>query len=76
MPWSPPQFNQVQVDYDHTVAGNATFTVNNITYNETSTIPCTDLLFDVSAVDGDGDWPQLAFRSIFRAARPWRPPSH
>jgi hypothetical protein len=48
-------FNQVQVDYDHTVTGNATFAVNNITYNETSTIPSTDLLFDVSAVDGDGD---------------------
>ena len=48
-------FNQVQVDYNQAVAGNATFTVNNITYDETSTIPSTDLLFDVSAVDGDGD---------------------
>ena len=48
-------FNQLQVDYDHAEAGNATFTINNITYNEKSTIPSTDLLFDVSAVDADGD---------------------
>jgi VCBS repeat-containing protein len=48
-------FNQVQVDYKQTVTGNATFTVNNITYDEKSTIPSTDLLFDVSAVDSDGD---------------------
>jgi hypothetical protein len=48
-------FNQVQVDYNQTVTGNATFTVNNITYDEKSTIPSTDLLFDVSAVDSDGD---------------------
>jgi VCBS repeat-containing protein len=48
-------FNQVQVDYDQAVTGNATFAVNNITYDEKSTIPSTDLLFDVSAVDSDGD---------------------
>jgi VCBS repeat-containing protein len=48
-------FNQVQVDYKQTVTGNATFTVNNITYDEKSTIPSTDLLFDVSAADSDGD---------------------
>jgi len=48
-------FDQVQVNYDQAVAGNATFAVNNITYNEKTTIPSTDLLFDVSAVDGDGD---------------------
>ncbi|MCC8982305.1 DUF5801 repeats-in-toxin domain-containing protein, partial [Bradyrhizobium acaciae] len=49
------EFNQVQVDYDHTASGNATFTVNNITYNEKTTIPSTDLLFDVLATDKDGD---------------------
>ncbi|WP_429020179.1 DUF5801 repeats-in-toxin domain-containing protein [Bradyrhizobium sp. I1.14.4] len=49
------EFNQVQVDYDHAASGNATFTVNNITYNEKTTIPSTDLLFDVSATDKDGD---------------------
>jgi VCBS repeat-containing protein len=48
-------FNQVQLDYVQAVTGNATFTVNNITYNVASIIPSTDLLFDVSAVDVDGD---------------------
>ena len=48
-------FNKVQVDYDHAASGNATFTVNNITYNEKTTIPSTDLLFNVSATDRDGD---------------------
>ena len=43
------------MDYNHAVTGNATFTVNNITFDEKTTIPSTDLLFDVSAVDGDGD---------------------
>jgi T1SS-143 domain-containing protein len=49
------QFNDVNVDYDHVVSGGATFTVNSITYNHQTLIPSTDLLFDVSAVDGDGD---------------------
>jgi VCBS repeat-containing protein len=49
------EFNQIGVSYDHAVSGNATFTVNNITYSEGTTIPSTDLLFDVTAVDGDGD---------------------
>ncbi|MCA6126309.1 hypothetical protein J6500_31115, partial [Bradyrhizobium sp. WSM 1704] len=49
------EFNQIQVDYDHEAAGNATFTVNDITYNKETTIPSTDLLFDVSAFDKDGD---------------------
>ncbi len=40
-------FNQIQVDYAQAEAGNATFTINNITYNEESTIPSADLLFDV-----------------------------
>ena len=48
-------FNRIQVDYYQAATGNATFTINNITYNEKSTIPSTDLLFDVSAVDTDGD---------------------
>ncbi|WGS23081.1 DUF5801 repeats-in-toxin domain-containing protein [Bradyrhizobium sp. ISRA463] len=48
-------FNQIQVDYDQATTGNATFTVNNITYDEETTIPSTDLLFNVSAVDADGD---------------------
>ena len=48
-------FNQVGVSYDHAVAGNATFTVNNITYGAGTKIPSTDLLFDVTATDGDGD---------------------
>ncbi|WP_456728581.1 DUF5801 repeats-in-toxin domain-containing protein [Bradyrhizobium sp. USDA 3364] len=48
-------FNQVQVDYDQAAGGNATFTVNNITYDAKTTVPSVDLLFDVSAVDGDGD---------------------
>ncbi|WP_076865362.1 DUF5801 repeats-in-toxin domain-containing protein [Bradyrhizobium mercantei] len=48
-------FNQLQVDYDQAAGGNATFTVNNITYNEKTTFPSTDLLFDVSAFDKDGD---------------------
>ncbi|RUU60670.1 Ig-like domain-containing protein [Mesorhizobium sp. M2C.T.Ca.TU.002.02.1.1] len=48
-------FNQVQVSYDHAVTGNATFTVNNITYNQETTIPSTDLQFTVTATDGDGD---------------------
>ena len=48
-------FNQLQADYNQAEAGNATFTINNITYSEKSTIPSTDLLFDVSAVDADGD---------------------
>ncbi|WP_375787174.1 DUF5801 repeats-in-toxin domain-containing protein [Bradyrhizobium sp. Pha-3] len=49
------EFNQVQVDYDHAARGDATFTVNNIAYTEKTTIPGTDLLFDVSAIDKDGD---------------------
>ena len=49
------EFNQVEVSYDHAVAGNATFTVNNITYGAGTKIPSTDLLFDVTATDGDGD---------------------
>ncbi|MHC2467638.1 hypothetical protein ACVIHD_006650 [Bradyrhizobium embrapense] len=49
------EFNQVQVDYDHAADGNATFTVNNIAYTEKTTIPGTDLLFDVSAIDKDGN---------------------
>jgi VCBS repeat-containing protein len=48
-------FNQVQVDYVQAATGNATFAVNNITYNVASIIPSTDLLFDVSAIDVDGD---------------------
>ena len=48
------EFDQIGVSYDHAVTGNATFTVNNITFDE-RTIPSTDLLFDVTAVDGDGD---------------------
>jgi Ca2+-binding RTX toxin-like protein len=49
------QFDDVNVDYNHAVTGNATFTVNNITYNHETNIPTTDLLFDVTAVDGDHD---------------------
>jgi len=48
------QFNQVDVDYNHAVSGGATFTINNITYDQ-RTIPSTDLLFDVTAIDRDGD---------------------
>ena len=48
------EFDQIGVSYDQAVAGNTTFTINNITYDE-RTIPSTDLLFDVTAVDGDGD---------------------
>jgi VCBS repeat-containing protein len=48
-------FNQVQVDYVQAATGNTTFAVNNITYNVASIIPSTDLLFDVSAIDADGD---------------------
>ncbi|NEU98869.1 DUF5801 repeats-in-toxin domain-containing protein [Bradyrhizobium uaiense] len=47
-------FNQVQIDYDRAESGHPTFTVNNITYDEKTSIPSTDLLFDVSAVDNDG----------------------
>ncbi|MES5482965.1 DUF5801 repeats-in-toxin domain-containing protein [Bradyrhizobium sp. INPA03-11B] len=47
-------FNQVQIDYDRAEAGHPTFTVNNITYDEKTSLPSTDLLFDVSAVDKDG----------------------
>ena len=49
------QFTDVNVDYNHVVSGGATFTVNNVTFDEQTTIPSTDLLFNVSAVDGDGD---------------------
>ncbi|MBR0869061.1 VCBS domain-containing protein [Bradyrhizobium tropiciagri] len=49
------EFDQIQVGYDHAASGNATFTVNDITYNQETTIPSTDLLFDVSAFDKDGD---------------------
>ncbi|WP_456750462.1 MULTISPECIES: DUF5801 repeats-in-toxin domain-containing protein [unclassified Bradyrhizobium] len=49
------EFNQVQIDYNQAASGNATFTINNITYNEKTTIPSTDLLFDVLATDRDGD---------------------
>jgi Ca2+-binding RTX toxin-like protein len=49
------QFDHVLVDYTSAVTGNATFTVNNITYDEQTTIPTTDLQFNVTAVDGDGD---------------------
>jgi VCBS repeat-containing protein len=49
------EFNQIQVSYDQAVAGNTTFTVNNITYAAGTRIPSTDLLFDVTAVDSDGD---------------------
>ncbi|HKU07596.1 MAG TPA: DUF5801 repeats-in-toxin domain-containing protein [Bradyrhizobium sp.] len=48
-------FNQIGVSYDHAVSGNATFTVNNITYGAGTKIPSTDLLFDVTAADVDGD---------------------
>ncbi len=48
-------FNQIQVDYDQAKIGNATFTINNITYSEAPKIPSADLLFDVTAVDADGD---------------------
>ncbi|GIQ77197.1 hypothetical protein BraRD5C2_56450 [Bradyrhizobium sp. RD5-C2] len=47
-------FNQVQVDYDRPEAGHPTFAVNNINYTEKTSINA-DLLFDVTAVDGDGD---------------------
>ncbi|QIG97073.1 DUF5801 repeats-in-toxin domain-containing protein [Bradyrhizobium sp. 6(2017)] len=47
-------FNQVQVDYDRAEAGHPTFAVNNISYTEKTSINA-DLLFDVTAVDGDGD---------------------
>ncbi|MEN3348545.1 MAG: hypothetical protein V7632_2180 [Bradyrhizobium sp.] len=46
------EFDQIKVDYN---SGSAKFTVNDITYNEKTTIPSTDLLFDVSAFDKDGD---------------------
>jgi Peptidase M10 serralysin C terminal len=49
------EFNQIGVSYDHAASGNATFTVNNITYGEGPRIPSTDLLFDVTAADRDGD---------------------
>ena len=49
------QFNDVQVNYLNSVGGNATFTVNSISYDEVTTVPSTDLLFNVTAVDGDGD---------------------
>ena len=49
------EFDQIGVSYDHAVTGNTTFTVNNITYDERTTVPSTDLLFDVTAVDRDGD---------------------
>ena len=49
------EFDQIGVSYDHAVTGNTTFTVNNITYDERTTLPSTDLLFDVTAVDRDGD---------------------
>jgi VCBS repeat-containing protein len=49
------EFDQIGVSYDHAVTGNATFAVNNITYDERTTLPSTDLLFDVTAVDRDGD---------------------
>jgi len=49
------EFNKIGVSYDHTVTGNATFTLNNITYGAGTKIPSTDLLFDVTAVDGDRD---------------------
>jgi len=49
------EFDQIGISYDHAVTGNTTFTVNNITYDERTTIPSTDLLFDVTAVDRDGD---------------------
>ncbi|WP_426442328.1 DUF5801 repeats-in-toxin domain-containing protein [Bradyrhizobium genosp. P] len=55
-------FGQVQVNYDHAAAGNTSFTVNNITYNESTTIPSTDLLFNVSAVDRDGDSAATGFQ--------------
>jgi VCBS repeat-containing protein len=48
-------FHQIAVSYDHAATGNATFTVDNITYSAGTKIPSTDLLFDVTAVDGDGD---------------------
>src|SRR5262249_35520149 len=49
------EFNKIGVSYDHAVTGNATFTVNNITYSEGPRIPSTDLLFDATAADRDGD---------------------
>ena len=49
------EFDQIGVSYDHAVTGNTTFTVNNITYDQRTTVPSTDLLFDVTAVDRDGD---------------------
>src|SRR6185295_11328774 len=49
------EFDQIGVSYDHAVTGNTTFAVNKITYDERTTVPSTDLLFDVTAVDRDGD---------------------
>ncbi|MDO9459358.1 MAG: hypothetical protein Q7N95_04485, partial [Alphaproteobacteria bacterium] len=49
------EFSEVQVEYDFAVTGGATFTVNNITFDKETSIPSTSLLFDITAVDGDGD---------------------
>ncbi len=43
------------MDYVSALTGNTTFTVNSITFDQKTTVPSTDLLFDVSAVDGDHD---------------------
>ncbi|SED88333.1 DUF5801 repeats-in-toxin domain-containing protein [Bradyrhizobium erythrophlei] len=66
-------FNQVQVDYDHAATGNATFTVNNITYTEKTSIPSTNLLFDVSAADRDGDSATALLQVDIQGHTTWTP---
>ena len=51
------QFNQLQVSY---VQGDATFTVNDITYNQSVTINDVTMNFGLSVTDGDGDTSTLA----------------
>jgi Ca2+-binding RTX toxin-like protein len=48
------------VSYDHAVSGNTTFTVNNITYNESVTINDIAMNFGLAVTDGDGDTSTLA----------------
>ncbi|MCC8960259.1 hypothetical protein H8B02_44720, partial [Bradyrhizobium sp. Pear77] len=66
-------FNQVQVDYDHAATGNATFTVNNITYTEKTSIPSTNLLFDVSAADRDGNSATALLQVDIQGHTTWTP---
>ncbi|WP_146770319.1 DUF5801 repeats-in-toxin domain-containing protein, partial [Mesorhizobium hawassense] len=53
-------YDDINVTYDHSVSGNATFAFNNITYGEVTTIHDLTMNFGLSATDRDGDTSTLS----------------